>query len=247
MRKNGSPHSPRLRLFVRKALDFFFPRYCPVCEAMLAETEIGVCSHCVVKMPRYIEGIQYGLDRLNGDIYIDTLHALFIFKDDGGVRPMIHALKYRGHAEVGEMLGRMAGRRYPMLSREYDLIVPVPLHPRKQRERGYNQALLIARGLSHVTGIPVCEALIRSTYTESQTGQSYVERKTTMTGRFALQSAAHPAGVRILLVDDVLTTGATVQAAAEPLAAASAAKIGVLVAAVTRRPSLRTLLSVAAE
>lgn len=237
MRKTANGTGRHIRLLIRKALDLFFPRYCPVCYSLLAETEIGVCPRCMVRMPRYIEGIQYGLDRLNGDVYIDALYSLFIFKEDGGVRPMIHALKYGGYSEIGEMLGRMAGRSYPSLSKDYDLIVPVPLHPRKQRKRGYNQALLIAQGLSRVTGIPVQEGLRRKVYTDSQTGQSYSERKSAMKGKFALSPNTRVAGIRILLVDDVLTTGATVQAAAEPLAKASVAKIGVLVAAVTKRPS----------
>ena len=227
----------RIRLLIRKLLDLFYPRYCPVCNSMLAETEIGVCPRCMVRMPRYIEGMQYALDRLNGDVYIESFYSLFIFKDDGGVRPMIHALKYREYSEVGEMLGRMAARRFPTLSKDFDLIVPVPLHPRKQRQRGYNQARLIAQGLSRATGIPVQEGLRRKVYTDSQTGQSYSERKSAMKGKFALSPNTHVAGIRILLVDDVLTTGATVQAAAEPLAEAFSAKIGVLVAAVTKRPS----------
>ena len=159
MRKTANGTGRHIRLLIRKVLDLFFPRYCPVCDSLLAETEIGVCPRCMVRMPRYIEGMQYGLDRLNGDVYIDALYSLFIFKEDGGVRPMIHALKYGGYSEIGEMLGRMAGRSYPFLSKDYDLIVPVPLHPRKQRKRGYNQALLIAQGLSRVTGIPVQEGI----------------------------------------------------------------------------------------
>lgn len=232
-----------MQLVGRKILDLFYPRYCPVCKHRLAETEIGVCAPCICKMPRYIETIQFGLDRLNGDIYIDHLFGLFLFKEDGGVRDMIHALKYRGHQEIGEMLGRMAGRRFPTLSKSYDLIIPIPLHKRKRRERGYNQALLIAKGLSQETGIPIQDCLIRKIYTSSQTRQTYSDRKAAMSGKFALKPHTRLAGIRILLVDDVLTSGATAEAAAEPLAAASAAQIAVFVAAVTKRPSRRHSLT----
>ena len=85
MRKTANGTGRHIRLLIRKVLDLFFPRYCPVCDSLLAETEIGVCPRCMVRMPRYIEGMQYGLDRLNGDVYIDALYSLFIFKEDGEI------------------------------------------------------------------------------------------------------------------------------------------------------------------
>ena len=130
---------------------------------------------------------------------------------------LIHELKYRGNMDAGVFLGQELGKtiQEAPLFQGLDFLIPVPLHPKREKERGYNQSLMIAQGVSETTGIPVGNGfLLRSVNTSTQTHKSKEERWRNVKDIFALRRADQLEGKYVLLIDDVLTTGATLEACA---------------------------------
>ena len=137
---------------------------------------------------------------------------MFYYSKYSRYKQLIHEVKYHSHRLLGRHLGRMLGMRLAGRC-EADCIVPVPLHPKRERARGFNQALEIARGVSEVTGMEVMEdVLVRVKDNVSQTGKNATERRENVAGIFEARNVARIRGRHVLLLDDVITTGATVGA-----------------------------------
>jgi ComF family protein len=156
--------------------------------------------------------------------------ACWLFEKEGTLQKLIHGLKYDGMTDVGVALGRRAGRvlRPRWQGSEPTLIVPVPLHRSRRRERGYNQAEYICRGFSSALQVPVStEVLLRGRYTSSQTHLDHAERAENVRGAFEVPARASSRlkGARVLLVDDVMTTGATMSEASRALHEGGAAAV----------------------
>lgn len=144
---------------------------------------------------------------------IDGIFSLFLFGSGGKVQKMLHAIKYSNEPELAYMLGRWMGSRLEEegLQYTYDLIVPVPLHKSKLQKRGYNQSAYFAKGLGDHLGIAVDEHLVsRNTATETQTRKTRLRRWHNVDTVFTVSKTDQVAGKRILLIDDVITTGATI-------------------------------------
>jgi ComF family protein len=158
--------------------------------------------------------------------------AAFSFYNKGSrIRRLIHNLKYKGIQEIGFELGRMYGlsMRDSEFCKEIDLIVPVPLHPLRLKRRGFNQSYLISKGLSDVTGIPVeNESLLRISVTATQTTRSRYDRWTNVEGVFSISEPDKIIGKHILLVDDVITTGSTIESCADELLKIDRVKVSVV-------------------
>lgn len=139
--------------------------------------------------------------------------SLFVFESGSPVQDILHAVKYQNAQELALRLGQLLGAKLQEHAPDLpDLLVPVPLHPKKKKARGYNQSELLARGISSATGIPVdAELLIRNRHTPSQTGMDRTERWQNTSGAFECNKRIK-AGTHIALVDDMITTGATLEA-----------------------------------
>jgi len=203
-------------------VSLFYPRYCFACNDGLAKGEEIVCSKCMLDLPRshYHEHRENPLfNRLNGRIPLEFAVSFFLFRKGGKVQHLLHALKYRNHPEIGEVLGKVYGQE--LFQNDYqkrvDLIVPVPLHFIRRRKRGYNQSEEFAKGISQTLDVPFSSVLERFTKTDTQTRKTKLKRWENVREVFRVANEEEIAGKRILLVDDVITTGATIEACAQTL------------------------------
>lgn len=224
---------PRLRQLGAALVDFVFPLRCVGCGAW----DTLLCDRCRAGLPSVTPPycLRCGVPQPHGPLGVcpdclrSPLNALDAawgcFQFDGVVRDAIHDLKYRSISALAEPLGELVGRgiqeRFPAAT----AVVPVPLHATRIRERGYNQAALLARAAGRTAGLPVWEdALRRVRATPSQTALDATGRRENVRGAFACQRP-DVAGQNLVLVDDVITTGATLDACAAALKAAGAGSV----------------------
>ncbi len=205
----------------RDFVDLVFPRCCEACSRGLVGNEATICTRCRIALPRieknslYAELIRYQFVHIPA---VSSTQSFLLFTKRGKVQKLLHAMKYKGNQEVGLVLGRMFGQELVAENRlpEAALIISVPLHQRKLKQRGYNQSDLLAEGLSQATGIPWSgSVLTRKKYTETQTGKSKKERHDNVQGVFEAQR--QDGYESVIILDDVLTTGATLCACIEAL------------------------------
>ena len=212
----------------------FFPRCCAVCGASLIEGEDTICTRCNIDMPRtnYHKMKDNPVERMFwGKFPLERATSFFFYRKGSDFRQVLHQLKYGGQKEIGAIMGRYMASELQASDffHGVDVIIPIPLHKKKQQIRGYNQSEWISRGITAVTGIPVdTEAIIRRKNTETQTQKSALERWENVDGIFELNHADSLTGKHILIVDDVLTTGATTIACASRLAEVEGIRISVL-------------------
>lgn len=218
----------------------FFPRTCVGCDAPLVRSEQLICTSCWFHLPythAHEDLRNSGTRQFWGRIPLAAVASYWYFRDESRVKRIIHHLKYRGCPEIGTLVGVKYGGflRETAPFNQAEAIVPVPLHPKKLRQRGYNQSVFFAEGLSHSMKVPVLEnCLLRNKATASQTHKNRYERYENMLDTFAVQDADAVAGKHILLVDDVITTGATLEACAYALSAGGAAKVSAVTIAKAR-------------
>lgn len=212
-------------------LDFIFPRVCLNCQQLLSDSQRYVCSSCWEAIERV--HTQHPLycetkEKLLASGVVNDLVSCFVFQTEGAFQRLAHAMKYEGFERLGVWLGRELGRTIQSAGLQADYLIPVPLHKRKFRERGYNQAELIARGVAEVTGMPVrTDVVRRRRFTETQTKLDLEQRKKNMEDAFEVVSERKDAvhGKSWMIVDDVITTGATIQSCAGELSATGASRV----------------------
>ncbi len=218
---------------VRDFISLLYPNYCLACEDTLVKGEKLVCTRCMLQMPQtnyHLSPINPLRNRISQRIKIDHAMALFRFSKSGRVQTLLHALKYKNHPELGIMLGNLYGDRMieANVANSFDLIVPIPLHPSRKRKRGYNQAAKFAEGLSQRLGIPFSDDMLeRKVKTDTQTRKTKLNRWENMAEVFNVKDVDSVQNKSILLVDDVVTTGATLEACGNSLHKANCASLSI--------------------
>lgn len=200
-------------------LHLFYPRLCLLCEEPLVEGEEQICLNCLCDLPRvrHQEGETWE-SLFVGKSDIKQAYAFYVFEKGGHVQQLIHVLKYYDNKELAYSLGSLAFRtllyeKHPIC--DFDVLLPVPLHPKRLQERGYNQAEWIAKGIQSVLPAPInTSAVTRKVKTETQTHRNVYDRWTNMQEVFELVESKELENRKVLLIDDVLTTGATFNACA---------------------------------
>lgn len=201
--------------FYQDFLALVFPKTCCICNRSLFDFENQICKICIGLLPL----TNYHLRPQNNDLVVKIMGltqanlvlSFLRFTKEGMSQKLLHQLKYKNKPEIGVELGNLYGSLLAAqgFNGSWDLIVPVPLHPLKQKRRGYNQSEQFAIGLGETLELPVCNVLQRVQFTETQTKKSRLERIQNVGEVFALHNGAGLKSKKLLLVDDVMTTGAT--------------------------------------
>lgn len=218
-------------------ISLLFPRLCYACGEHLLRNENLICTGCYVSIPR----TNFHTDSKNpvaqlfwGRCLIEKAAAFSFYNRGSRISKLIHNLKYRGIEEIGYLLGRMYAQSLKSsgFTSDIDLIIPVPLHPSRKRVRGFNQSDLIARGIADVTGLSVsADSLSRIKGSTTQTKRSRYERWTNVDGIFHVTEPEVINGKHILLVDDVITTGSTIESCANELLKVKGVRVSVVAVA----------------
>ena len=212
--------------FLKDVFNLFFPRTCASCDEQLVKNEQVICLKCRFELPltnftnennNAVEQIFYGR------VKIEFATSLFFFRNKGKSQKLISQLKYNGKQEIGYVLGKWLGNELKESKRfsDVDYIIPVPLHPKKLKKRGYNQLTLFGKGLSEILETPYLEnILIKKSDTATQTIKQRLERWKNVSEIFHLTNKNIFENKHILIIDDVITTGATLEACALALSKA---------------------------
>ena len=205
-----------MTLFTSSIFSSFFrllyPRACVVCGDVLVDGEPFLCSVCLSGLPLN-DGIDEEADEvLANDLGVGYLYWLFRYDRASDFHKLVYAIKYRSNRELGVWAGKMLGERMQD-DRGIDCVIPVPLHPEREKERGFNQAFMIGMGIASVLGVRVESGVLsRVVNTSSQTGLERGQRADNVAEAFELRDTVCVEGCHVLLVDDVVTSGATIRA-----------------------------------
>ena len=203
-------------------LHVLFPHVCAGCGSDLLSEQSHLCMHCVAGLPEtnFFAHAANPVEKMMwGRLPLVNAAAAYYFVKESLMQHVIHQFKYKGNRELGVQLGRMMGK-YIMQSGRFNTgaLVPLPLFPDKEKRRGYNQAFVLCEGMAEVMQVPVLnDAVIRPQHTETQTKKGRVERWKNMDGKFVLHNRESISNKHVLLVDDVITTGATLEACGREL------------------------------
>lgn len=227
--------------FIDDFLSLLFPRSCEICGNSLYKNEELICTYCLGKLP-YTHWHKDEENPLHavfwGKIPVQGVTAMFYFHHGNRVQTLLHKFKYKDVRELGIYVGKRYGTQLKDASPfdDVDLVIPVPLHPKKQKIRGYNQSEMFALGLAQTMNIEaVSNNLFRKIASETQTRKTKIERWENVKDIFGVANPDELIGKHILLVDDVITTGSTLEACASVLLEIPDLKISVAAIAAAHR------------
>ena len=217
-----------------RILEIIAPRTCAVCGNRLTLEEHSVCGYCLRKIPY----TNYQINPKSNDLAkifwhllpIENAAALFFYYSHSDTAKIIYDLKYHNKPEIGTDLGHFAAEWFSKSNffDGIDAIIPIPLAKKRLRHRGYNQSFEIAKGIQQVTDLPIMnDVVVRTEFKDSQTHLQIHERQENVKNAFLLKNAESIAGKHILLVDDIVTTGATILSCGQELCKAGDVKISV--------------------
>jgi ComF family protein len=228
-----------MRTIWNNLLHLFFPRLCALCKEPLIEGEEQICLKCLCDLPHtdYLYEDDNPVFRLFiGKAYIEKATAFLRYEKGGGVQQLILAFKYYGNRDLAYRMGR----KFALALQSHagythaDFLIPVPLHPRKKRQRGYNQSEWICRGMASVWHIPVNTSVLkRKTFTLTQTYKTFFNRWRNVRETFVLSDPTILQGKHLILVDDVITSGSTIAECAARLLTIPRVRVSVLALAAT--------------
>lgn len=219
---------------LKEFLHLFYPQICAICEEQLVLNEKIICTLCRHDLPltNFISFEENPLiQTFYGRVTIEKAYSLLFFRKKGVTQKIIHELKYHGNQEIGVFFGDWLGEIIVENGgfKDVDFIIPVPLHPKKMQKRGYNQVTKFGQKLSEHLKVPFLEnKLTRVSATKTQTFKARFERFSNIDTKFLLVNPAFFDDKHILLIDDVITTGATLESCANEFHKSKNCKISIL-------------------
>jgi ComF family protein len=214
-------------------LHLLFPHVCAGCGSDIVSQESSLCMHCISGMPETNFHI-YANNPIEkifwGRLPLVSATAQYYFTKESLMQHLMHELKYRGNKELGLQMGKLIGNDLEKTHRfrYVDALIPLPLFPAKERRRGYNQAAILCEGIAEVLKVEVLRNIIaRTEHTETQTKKGRMERWQNMEGKFELLNPEKIRDKHVLLVDDVVTTGATLEACGHELIEAGNTRLSI--------------------
>jgi ComF family protein len=218
----------------KSLIQLFFPASCAGCKTILIANENVICTKCRHEMPltqHHLNPENEAFKKFYGRIPVEHVSALLYFHKKGIVQELIHSLKYRGQEEIGAVLGEWYAEELKNhhLLQTVDIIIPVPLHPKKLRERGYNQVTEFGNALAKLLDIPVNNTILfRQVYSKTQSQKNRLGRTEGIDAVFDVSISESDHNQHFLLIDDVITTGATLEVCAKALLKIPGTKISIV-------------------
>ena len=225
---------------LKALLNLFFPSLCNGCNALLLNNESVICVKCRHELPltyHHLISKNEIMSKFYGILPIEQANAMLYFHSKGIVQALIHNLKYRKQQEIGTLLGNMYAFELKESHKipKVDYIIPTPIHKKRLRQRGYNQITTFCNALSNELQIPIENQLLyRTKHTLSQTKKTSAKRSEIKAKDFEIKYNDHHMGKHYLLVDDVITSGATIEACAKALLTIPESKVSILSIAYTQ-------------
>lgn len=219
-------------------LNLFYPKICQICENILVKNERIICTSCLHELPviNFQDNNENPVEKVfYGRMKVENATALLLFHKKGSVQKLIHQLKYKGHKEIGGFLGSWIGAELVTSGKfnDVDAVIPVPLHKKKRRARGFNQVEDFGSEVAKALKVPyVDNVLLKTSFSTTQTIKARLARWGNIEETFVLANPERIKNLHLLLVDDIITTGATLEACATVLKEAGGIKISIATMAV---------------